>query len=93
MPCLIRRDVPQQRDEWANYTSAVVVDTVDNQSEEWRGLWSKRVYDRVHRSSCAFHGAMRNILGCYRRIFRYVPRRANRPGLNAANANSESENN
>ena len=77
----------------ANYTFAVVVGIIDHHSEECRSLWGERVYDRVHRSSCAFHGAMRNILGCYRRIFRYVPRRANRPGLNAANANSESENN
>ena len=58
---------------------------------------------RVNSSSCAPHRAMRdilrrnrsvlrNILGRYRRVLRYVSRGANRPSLSAANANSEREN-
>jgi len=37
-------------------------------------------------------GVLRNILGRYRRVLRYVSRGANRASLSAANANSEREN-
>jgi hypothetical protein len=36
--------------------------------------------------------ALRNVLGRYRRVLRYVSRGANRPGLSTANANSQREN-
>ena len=54
-------------------------------------LWRDRVNNSVHSSSCAFHHTMRDVLCGNRRVFRHVPRRANRPGLNAANANSQRE--
>ena len=54
-------------------------------------LWRDRVNNSVHSSSCAFHHTMRDVLCRNRCIFRHVPRRANRPGLNAANANSQRE--
>jgi len=55
-------------------------------------LWSKYTDYRVNGSSCALHGAMRDILRRNRGVLRYVPRGANRPSLNATNANSECEN-
>ena len=47
----------------------------------------------VNSSPCALHSAVRNILRCNRSVLRHVLRRANRTRLNAANADSECENN
>jgi hypothetical protein len=55
-------------------------------------LWSEETDYRVNGSSCALHGAMRDILRRNRGVLRHVPRGANRPSLSAANANSECEN-
>ena len=50
-------------------------------------LWRQFVDHSVHRSPCALHHTVRNILSGNRRAFRHVSRRAGRPSLNAANAN------
>ena len=55
-------------------------------------LWRERVDHSVHGSSCASHGAVRDVPGGNRRTFRHVPRSADRPSLravNAANAKTE----
>ena len=49
-------------------------------------LWRERVDDSVHRSPCALHRTVRDVLRGNRRAFRHVPRCADRPGLNALNA-------
>jgi hypothetical protein len=54
-------------------------------------LWRERVDHSVHSSPCALHRTVRDVLGGNRRIFRHVPRRADRPGLNAAGANPQRE--
>jgi hypothetical protein len=54
-------------------------------------LWRERVDHSVHSSPCALHRTVRDVLSGNRRIFRYVPRRADRPSLNAANANPKRE--
>jgi hypothetical protein len=56
------------------------------------GLRGKYVNHRMHGPSCAFHGAVRDILSRYRSALRYVPRRANRSRLDRARADSEREN-
>jgi len=55
-------------------------------------LWRERIDHSVHSSPCASHRAVRDILGGNRRTFCHVPRRADRPSLNAgdaADANAE----
>ena len=54
-------------------------------------LWRERVDHSVHRSPCALHRTVRDVLSGNRRIFRHVPCRADRPSLNAANANPQRE--
>lgn len=54
-------------------------------------LWSERVDYSVHGSSCALHGAVRDILGCVCSALRHVSRRADRPRLNADSGNGEGE--
>ena len=54
-------------------------------------LWRERVDHSVHSSPCALHGTVRDVLSGNRRVFRHVPRRADRPSLNAANANPQRE--
>lgn len=54
-------------------------------------LWRERVDHSTHGSPCALHHTVRDVLGGNRRIFRYVPRRANRPSLKAANAKPQRE--
>jgi hypothetical protein len=54
-------------------------------------LWREFVDHGVHSSPCAFHRTVRNVLRGNRRAFRHVPRCADRPSLNAANANAERE--
>jgi hypothetical protein len=54
-------------------------------------LWRKIVNHSVHSSSCAPHHAVRDVPGGNRRIFRYVPRRADWPSLEAANAKPQRE--
>jgi hypothetical protein len=49
-------------------------------------LWRERVDYTVHRSSCALHSAVRDVLRGNRRAFRHVPGCADRPSLNALNA-------
>ena len=70
----------------------VRLDNTRPDSEECLGLWGKYTDYRVNGPSCALHGAMRDILRCNRSILRHVSRGANRTRLNAANANSEREN-
>lgn len=55
-------------------------------------LGGEEAGDRVHGSSCAFHGAMRNILGRHRCVVRHVPRGPNRSRVHTANTNNTSEN-
>ena len=60
----------------------------------WVRLSSYPVDHSVHRSPCALYGTMRDVLRGNRRVFRHVPRRADRPSLsalNAANAKAERE--
>jgi hypothetical protein len=54
-------------------------------------LWRERVDHSVHSSPCTLHRTVRDVLRGNRRAFRHVPRRANRPSLNAANANPQRE--
>ena len=54
-------------------------------------LWRERVDHSVHSSPCSLHRTVRDVLSGNRRIFRHVPRRASRPGLNAAGANPQRE--
>ena len=54
-------------------------------------LWRERVDHSVHSSPCALHHTVRDVLGGNRRTFRHVPRGADRPSLDAANANPERE--
>ena len=57
-------------------------------------LSSDPVGHSVHRSPCALHHTMCDVLRGNRRVFRHVPRRADRPSLsvvNAANAKPERE--
>jgi hypothetical protein len=54
-------------------------------------LWRERVDHSVHSSPCALDHTVRDVLRGNRRTFRHVPRRANRPSLDAANANAERE--
>jgi hypothetical protein len=57
-------------------------------------LPSYRVNHSVHRSPCALHDTVRDVLSGNSRAFRHVPRRAGRPSLNAwnaANAKTECE--
>jgi len=70
----------------------VRLDNTRPDSEECLGLWGKYTDYRVNGSSCALHSAMRNILCRNSSVLRHVSRGANRPSLNAANANSECEN-
>ena len=55
-------------------------------------LRRERVEHSVHSSPCVLHHTVCDVLGGNRRIFRYVPRRADRPSLKAANANPQREN-
>src|SRR5262249_27015233 len=55
-------------------------------------LWSKYTDYCVNGSSCALHGAMRDILSRNRSVLRHVSRRANRSRLNASSANGERQN-
>ncbi len=68
------------------YASSLTLSTIVLRS---LGLWSERVDYSVHSPSCAFHSAVRDILGCVRSALRHVPRRADRPGLNADSGNGE----
>ena len=52
----------------------------------WVRLSSDPVGHSVHRSPCSFHHIMRNVLSGNRCVFRHVPRRPDRPSLNAVNA-------
>ena len=71
---------------------ALHLPTVGGRCSERRiGLGRERVDYRVHSSPCALHHAVRDVFRGNRRVFRHVPRRANRPGLNAANANAQRE--
>jgi hypothetical protein len=54
-------------------------------------LGRERIDHSVHSSPCALHYTVRDVLSGNRRIFRRVPRRADRPSLNAANANTQRE--
>jgi hypothetical protein len=55
-------------------------------------LWRERVDHSVHSSPCALHHAVRDVFSGNRRVFRHVPRRADRPSLNTANANPNARN-
>jgi hypothetical protein len=60
----------------------------------WVRLSSHPVDHSVYRSPCALYCTMRDILRGDRRVFRHVPRRADRPSLSAvdaANAKAERE--
>ena len=54
-------------------------------------LGRERVDHRVNSSPCALHHTVRDVPGGNGRIFRYVPCRADRPSLEAANAKSQRE--
>ena len=54
-------------------------------------LGRERVDHSVHSSPCALHHTVRDVLRGNRRIFRHVPRRADRTSLNAADANAQRE--
>jgi hypothetical protein len=49
-------------------------------------LSSRPIDHGVHRSPCAPHHIVRDVLRGNRRALRHVPRRADRPSLNAVNA-------
>ena len=77
--------------------------TLDHTLEGCRDLSGEETDYGVNGPSCALHGAMRdiprcnrsvlrNIFGGHRRVSRHVPRGASRTRLNAANANSQREN-
>ena len=55
------------------------------------GLGTERVDYSVHGSSCALDSAVRDVLGCVCSALRHVPRRADRPSLNADSGNGEGE--
>ena len=61
-------------------------------SEKCCDLWGECTDYRVNSSSCALHGAMRDILRRNRSVLRHVSRRANRPSLNARSGYGECEN-
>ena len=46
----------------------------------------------MHRSSCALHNAVPDILDCLRSALRHVGCRVDRAGLNAANGDGDGEN-
>ena len=52
----------------------------------WVRLSSHPVDHRVHRSPCALHRTVRDVLSGNRRAFRHVPRRAGRTSLSAVDA-------
>ena len=54
-------------------------------------LGRERIDHSVHSSPCALHHTVRDVLSGNRRILRHVPRCADRPSLNAANANPQRE--
>ena len=54
-------------------------------------LWRERVDHSVDSSPCALDHTVRDILSGYRSVLRHVPRRADRPSLDAPNANAERE--
>ena len=74
----------------AKYTP-VVINARDKAPGDRLVLWSERIHYRVHSSPCAFHSAVRDVLRCNCRVFRHVPRRADRPSLNADSGNGEGE--
>ena len=55
-------------------------------------LWRECMDHGVYSSFCAVHRAVRNILGRYRSVLRYVSRCADRMSLHAASGNSECKN-
>jgi len=57
-----------------------------------RGLWGERINYSVHRSSCALHHAVPDVLGCLRSALRHVGCRMDGARLNAANRDGDGEN-
>jgi len=55
------------------------------------GLGSERVDYSVDSPCCTLDGAVRDILGCVCSALRHVPRRADRPSLNADSGNGEGD--
>ena len=79
-------------DTWgAKYTPHYALTPSTRSTTDCLALWSERIDYGVYSSPCAFDGAVRDVLSGNRRIFRHVPRRADRPSLNAANANPQRE--
>jgi len=57
----------------------------------WARLPSHPVDHSVYRFPCALNCTMRDVLRGNRRVFRHVPSRTDRPGLNAAGTNPQRE--